>query len=212
MWPISASLLCSAGTKTECEASQFQCQNGRCIPSIWQCDGDDDCADSSDESNCGEMPETNWPLFNQCSNGKFSLGFFLFVIFKTKYGGGFKADVSSCEWSADCLRDQTAGSDGRAAEASKHPAAQLIVGTSRAQSSPTSCCFLRNLAKPLASGICSAKHTVWIRLLCRCDGTFEPPGIDRHSSLRLQCWSSRHNQRHPVVPAYCEHAEPWRTV
>ncbi|MED6233236.1 hypothetical protein ATANTOWER_008886 [Ataeniobius toweri] len=36
----------------ECEDGQFQCNNKRCIPTIWRCDDDDDCSDNSDEENC----------------------------------------------------------------------------------------------------------------------------------------------------------------
>ncbi|CAF89594.1 unnamed protein product, partial [Tetraodon nigroviridis] len=36
----------------ECDASQLRCQNGRCKPKFWQCDGTDDCGDNSDEDNC----------------------------------------------------------------------------------------------------------------------------------------------------------------
>ncbi|KAK2099652.1 hypothetical protein P7K49_021000 [Saguinus oedipus] len=39
-----------------CEASNFQCRNGHCIPQRWACDGDTDCQDGSDEDpvNCGK--------------------------------------------------------------------------------------------------------------------------------------------------------------
>uniref|UniRef100_A0A8B9L0A3 Low density lipoprotein receptor-related protein 8, apolipoprotein e receptor n=1 Tax=Astyanax mexicanus TaxID=7994 RepID=A0A8B9L0A3_ASTMX len=40
------------GTRTDCETGQFQCKNGRCIPTPWRCDEDDDCSDNSDEENC----------------------------------------------------------------------------------------------------------------------------------------------------------------
>uniref|UniRef100_A0AAZ3R933 EGF-like domain-containing protein n=1 Tax=Oncorhynchus tshawytscha TaxID=74940 RepID=A0AAZ3R933_ONCTS len=49
------SLYCSlprTHTDTNCETGQFQCKNGRCIPTLWRCDEDDDCSDNSDEENC----------------------------------------------------------------------------------------------------------------------------------------------------------------
>ncbi|XP_078605134.1 vitellogenin receptor-like isoform X4 [Branchiostoma floridae x Branchiostoma japonicum] len=38
-----------------CDEDKFQCDNGRCIPNHWVCDTDNDCADNSDESNCGAV-------------------------------------------------------------------------------------------------------------------------------------------------------------
>uniref|UniRef100_A0A3P8ZIL2 EGF-like domain-containing protein n=1 Tax=Esox lucius TaxID=8010 RepID=A0A3P8ZIL2_ESOLU len=52
----------------ECEDGQFQCNNKRCIPTIWRCDEDDDCSDNSDEENCGK--KTCAPAEFACANGQ----------------------------------------------------------------------------------------------------------------------------------------------
>lgn len=31
---------------------QYECKNGRCVPAWWKCDGENDCGDWSDESQC----------------------------------------------------------------------------------------------------------------------------------------------------------------
>lgn len=40
-----------------CELSEFRCEDGQCIPHTWRCDNSMDCADGSDEVNCGELAD-----------------------------------------------------------------------------------------------------------------------------------------------------------
>lgn len=47
----------------KCPSTDYRCNNTRCVFHSWLCDGDDDCGDSSDESNssiCG-MPVFHCP-------------------------------------------------------------------------------------------------------------------------------------------------------
>lgn len=37
-----------------CSSDQFDCGDQRCIPNIWKCDGEVDCANHSDERGCCE--------------------------------------------------------------------------------------------------------------------------------------------------------------
>lgn len=43
-----------AGTPSPCEPNEFKCKNGRCALKLWRCDGDNDCEDHSDETDCRE--------------------------------------------------------------------------------------------------------------------------------------------------------------
>lgn len=63
--------LCSLAPVT-CTAEEFQCADKQCIDQLWHCDGDPDCNDQSDESNCTSnnvticSSESEW----QCHTGE----------------------------------------------------------------------------------------------------------------------------------------------
>ena len=40
------------GTAAACADHQWRCGNGECIKKEWKCDGEQDCADNSDELKC----------------------------------------------------------------------------------------------------------------------------------------------------------------
>lgn len=48
-------LFLSAAENVTCSDNKFSCGNGKCIPRLWACDGDDDCGDNTDEDKnfCG---------------------------------------------------------------------------------------------------------------------------------------------------------------
>lgn len=53
-----------------CESHQWQCANKRCIPESWQCDGEDDCGDHSDEDPAHCSSRTCRPGQFKCRNGR----------------------------------------------------------------------------------------------------------------------------------------------
>ncbi|XP_032062699.1 very low-density lipoprotein receptor-like [Aythya fuligula] len=57
----------SACVKKTCAESDFVCNSGQCVPNRWQCDGDPDCEDGSDES--AELCHTRTCRVNEISYG-----------------------------------------------------------------------------------------------------------------------------------------------
>ena len=46
-------VFCSVNWK--CPMGNWKCANGICVPSLYVCDGEDNCGDGSDERNCRKL-------------------------------------------------------------------------------------------------------------------------------------------------------------
>ncbi|UYV70470.1 hypothetical protein LAZ67_7003147 [Cordylochernes scorpioides] len=53
-----------------CSDNKFACANGKCIPRMWVCDGDDDCGDRTDENSTFCAVHTCSPSEFKCENGR----------------------------------------------------------------------------------------------------------------------------------------------
>ncbi|XP_048207305.1 low-density lipoprotein receptor-related protein 8 isoform X6 [Perognathus longimembris pacificus] len=83
------------GPAKECEVDQFRCRNGRCIPSVWRCDEDDDCSDNSDEDDCPKKT---------CSDSDFTCDNGHCIPERWKCDGEEECPDGSDEWKATCTR------------------------------------------------------------------------------------------------------------
>ena len=50
--PFSVQFTTGGGGTTGCNADQFTCDGGQCIPKDNECDNKDDCDNGEDENNC----------------------------------------------------------------------------------------------------------------------------------------------------------------
>lgn len=64
---MNCMMSCYVSAYRGCLSGQFRCASGHCVSERFVCDGDKDCEDSSDETNC----TTRYPGGRYCPANKF---------------------------------------------------------------------------------------------------------------------------------------------
>ncbi|XP_059482311.1 sortilin-related receptor-like [Neocloeon triangulifer] len=91
-----------------CASDYFRCKSGNCIPKLWRCDGDNDCADNSDEEMCGETTCQNNHF--QCKKSGKCIPSFWRCDFDMDCEDG--SDEEACTYT-NCTKDQFRCNNGR---------------------------------------------------------------------------------------------------